>query len=380
MNQTEQLLLGAIRKSIWNTDIVFPADTDWSAVLKEAGNQAVLGIVIGTAPKEFQKEWINRASGVTARFVRILNYQEQVYQLLSGENIPMVILKGTAAAIYYTNPSQRTMGDIDFLVPEDQFDRAAQVLQESGFEVEVDPHYSRHIDVKINGVLFEMHRYFSDGDVDIERFIKDDVTNPEIKQLYGVSFPMLPKLANGMVLLGHIVHHMRSGLGLRQIIDWMMFVDKELDDVFWTETFKTAASEAGLETVAVTVTRMCQLFLGLSDRIGWCRDADPELCTELMESILDSGNFGVKNEKGVLIEKTITNLKKDGFRYLQKAGERNWEACQKHKWLKPLAWIYQIGRYLKQGLQTKRTQKQIIKDYERGNRRVELLKKLKIGQ
>ena len=36
MNQTEQVLLQAIQKSLWNTDIELPADTDWDAVLKEA--------------------------------------------------------------------------------------------------------------------------------------------------------------------------------------------------------------------------------------------------------------------------------------------------------------------------------------------------------
>ena len=36
MTQTEQILLQAIQKSLWNTDIDFPVDTNWDAVLKEA--------------------------------------------------------------------------------------------------------------------------------------------------------------------------------------------------------------------------------------------------------------------------------------------------------------------------------------------------------
>ena len=122
MNQTEQILLQAIQKSLWNTDIIFQEDTDWNAVLKEAEDQAVLGIVIGIAPAEVQKEWKARASAGTAHFVRILHYQEQLHKLLKENDIPMVILKGTAAAIYYPNPAQRSMGDIDFLVPPEHFD------------------------------------------------------------------------------------------------------------------------------------------------------------------------------------------------------------------------------------------------------------------
>ena len=54
MNQTEQILLQAIQKSLWNKDIAFPEDTNWDAVLKEAESQSVLGIAIGSAPIQFQ--------------------------------------------------------------------------------------------------------------------------------------------------------------------------------------------------------------------------------------------------------------------------------------------------------------------------------------
>ena len=45
MNQTEQILLQAINKSLWDADISFPADTEWNAVLKAAENQAVFLMV-----------------------------------------------------------------------------------------------------------------------------------------------------------------------------------------------------------------------------------------------------------------------------------------------------------------------------------------------
>ena len=47
--------------------------------------------------------------------------------------------------------------------------------------------------------------------------------------------PVLPSLQNGLVLMLHIVKHLKSGLGLRQIIDWMMYVDKQLDNEKWEE-------------------------------------------------------------------------------------------------------------------------------------------------
>lgn len=381
MNQTEQILLQAIQKSLWNTDITFPEDTDWDAVLREADIQAVLGLVIDIVPVEAQEEWKARASTGTAHFVRILHYQEQLYKLLQENDIPMVILKGTAAAIYYPNPSQRTMGDIDFLVPPQDFDRAKELLAQNGYKIEDDPSEPRHMHVYRDNISYEQHRFFSSEGINIERYVTEGIMSIEERSIYGSVFPMLPKIANGLVLLGHMTQHLKTGLGLRQVIDWMMFVYAELNDSLWTTAFQKAVSETGLETVAITMTRLCQLYLGLSNSIQYCKSADKELCEELIENLLSSGNFDRKRGKGSAVESVTSNIVRKGlFRYLQTAGEHNWKAYRKHKWLKPFAWFYQICRYAKKGVQAKRSGGQLKEDVTRGRQRKKLLKKLKIGQ
>ncbi len=379
MNQAEQVLLQAIQKSLWNKEIEFPPDTDWDAVLEEAEKQAVLGIAITVAPTEVQKAWKGRAGSVTANFVRIVYEQSTLYSLMKENQIPMVILKGCAAAIYYPNPAQRSMGDIDYLISIEHFDRAKELIAQNGYVIEENERYQRHIHVYKDNISFEQHRFFSSDGIDIERYVIDGLQAPEEKAIYGSAFPMLPKLANGLVLLGHMVQHLKSGLGLRQVIDWMMYVHAELDDAFWNEAFQKTASETGLEKVVVTMTRLCQIYLGLSDSIHWCGSADITLCEELLSILLSSGNFNRKRGKGSSIETVTTNIARKGlFQYLQMAGEYNWKAYHKHKWLKPIAWIYQIGRYAKQGFQTKRNRHQIADDLIRGDQRSKLLKRLGI--
>lgn len=379
MNQTEQVLLQAIQKSLWNTDIEFPADTDWYAVLKEAEDQAVLGLVINIAPKDVQNKWKSRAGAVTANFVRILHYQQQLCELFKAYDIPLVILKGTAAAVYYPNPAQRSMGDIDYLVPPEHFDQAKELLATNGYTIEDDPRAPRHMHVHKDNIFFEQHRFFSSEGIDVERFILDGMNHIEMAKIYGTSFPMLPKLANGLVLLGHMVQHLKSGLGLRQVIDWMMYVESELTDAFWTEAFEPAAKETGLEKVAVTVTQMCKKYLGLPAEIHWCEGAESELCSELMDSLLSSGNFDRKRGKGSSVEGVVSIIRRKGlFMSLQTSGEYNWNAYHKHKWLKPFAWAFQIGRYAKKGFQAKRSVTQLKEDFARGRRRTELLQKLNI--
>ena len=377
MNQTEQILIKAIQKSLWNTEITFPDDTDWDTVMKEASTQAILGVVIDAAPLDVQQKWKGKVSADVAHFVRVLHYQEQLYNLLTENGIPMVVLKGTAAAINYPNPSKRVMGDIDFLVPPEHFGCAKEILAQNGYTINDDPRYLRHIDIRKDQISFEMHRYFSEFNVDIEHYILEEIPEREESVLFERTFPILPRLANGLVLLAHISYHLQTGLGLRQVIDWTTYVNKELNDAFWHQEFYKAAKESGMEILAITITRLCQIYLGLSDEITWCKTADVDLCSKLMESILRAGNFGRKQGSGKSIENTITNLKEMGFfRYLQIAGEFNWEAYHKHKWLKPFCWIYQIGRYARQGLKTKRSRKQILNDVERGNQRAVLLDEL----
>lgn len=203
MNQTEQILLQAIQKSLWNSDITFSVDTDWDAVLQEAQIQAILGIVISAAPEEIQNQWKAKTAIETRHYVRILYAEEELVGLFEKAGIPLAILKGTAAAIYYQIPSRRSMGDIDFIIPIDQVDRAKTLLEENQYVIDDNPRYPRHIGVSKDGISYEMHRFFNTKDinVNVDPYISAGLLSTENGNLDGVVFPMLPTLANGLVLL-----------------------------------------------------------------------------------------------------------------------------------------------------------------------------------
>ena len=377
MNQTEQILLQIIKKSLWNTDCIISEEIDWNAVLKEAEEQAILGIAARAVPKEIQKQWGKSITGVTRNYIRILFAEKNLVELFQQNEIPLAILKGTAASVYYPVPSSRSMGDIDCVVPKDCFDESKRLLLNNGYVFVSEHSENRHAGFSKDGISIELHYHFSYNDIDVESYIEDGMSGIELHTVDGIAFPMLPKLANGLVLLAHMMHHLKTALGLRQAIDWMMYVNSVLDDVFWDTAFKSAADQTGLTTAAVTATRMCQIYLGLSDRIEWCKDADPELCRGLMDSMLSSGNFGTKLESGASVERVSARLREEGFfSHLQKAGEKNWRAYHKHKWLKPIAWIYPACLYAKKGLRINHSGSKIIADIKRGKQRTDLYQKM----
>ena len=72
-------------------------------------------------------------------------------RLMEENGIAYVVFKGLAVARYYPEPFVRTMGDVDFYVPQRDFLRAVEVI-ERGLYVEMDkedvdmtfPDFSRH--------------------------------------------------------------------------------------------------------------------------------------------------------------------------------------------------------------------------------------------
>ena len=380
MTQSEAVLLNLIRQSLFNIPADLPREVDWSKVFQEAQIQTVAGLVPEKTIADHHPQWRIAWYQIVANSTRILYAQQELISLLSDHGIPSAILKGTAAAIYYPQPCNRTMGDIDIIVPQDQFEAATELMKQSGYVIEhlEDDPDARHIGFAKDGISFELHHHFSHKDLDIETHLTEGLRHVQTASINGSSFPMLPPLENGMVLLEHMREHLKSGMGLRQVIDWMMYVDKVLDDNLWRTRFEACASSVGMDTFAKVTARMCQLYLGLSDRITWCHGADESLCELLMSILLSSGNFGRKQGAGNSVETVTTLIRRNGlFRYLQIAGEHNWKAYKAHRWLKPFCWLYQIFRYCRRGLAAKRG-KGLIDDLNRSKTRTDLLKQLNI--
>lgn len=351
MTDTQQALLELLKASLFHADPHFPVHVEWEDVYQEAMAQAVVALAAPAVPKEEANRWRINTLKVQTDSVRKLYEQSDLVQLFEAHEIPMVILKGSAASIYYPDPFQRATGDIDFLVPLDHFQEARELMEQNGYCYlsETD----RHAEYRKNGVLFEIHQRFSKFGRDIDPILAAGFSRTVIREIDHLSFPTLPADENGLVLLSHIRQHLLDkGLGLRQVIDWMLYVHAELDDTAWAGHFQRLAKKTGFETLAITLTYLCKKWLGLSDSISWCDCADNELAETILLLLFDNGNLGSKNKnEDHPVEEVIHNIKREGvFQYLQSAGLNSFPTAQKHAFLRPFAWLYQIGKYLYKGV------------------------------
>ena len=375
LNIENRCLIELIKASLFGATPVIHKAVKWERVLELAKAQCIVPLIASHVPVNFRKECLNVSYQNKAYLMKLLYELDSLVKLLNEKDIPFVILKGTSAAIYYPAPSLRMFGDIDFLVPDNYVEITKSLLKENGYIF--DHSNERHYVYIKNDIEFELHTRFSCeyyGDVD--HIVLNGLYKSVNYKIANCSFPGLPSYENGLVLLGHIMQHLHdSGIGLRQIIDWMMFVYTELDNLSWDNYFRDLAAEAGLEKLAKTVTFMCKKWLGLSAEFTWCDDVDEKVVDQLMIRVLDDGNFGHDRSPHERVKESLRN---DGvFKYLQRAGMINWPLAQKYIFLRPFAWIYQLFRYVVKAFGRLFSDKKVFSDDINSMGLDDLLKRLK---
>lgn len=286
-------LLGA---GLYGRAVSMPKAVNWGKVGRELELQTVAALPADVicsfsgVSQAVKDRWKQISCKHFARWKQLLYVQNQLIQLMERSHIPLVILKGTAAAMYYPAPQCRTMGDIDLLVPRQNYEAALALMVKNGYVLtEQEEHH--HTLVR-DGIMFKLHRGLAMVSEDAEgkaltHYVRKGLMQREWHLLDEYRMPVMPWLPNGLVLLHHIRQHLRDGLGLRQILDWMMFVEKELHDERYP-WFYAAVKSTGLEQLTTCVTRMCQLFLGLEEEgISWCVKAEEGVCRELMAYVME---------------------------------------------------------------------------------------------
>lgn len=370
-------------------DIDIPSEL-WSQVFDELNNQAVAclpaEIIAKTElPSELKLAYMRIYGSSIQYFHYLLDEHDRLFDLFKEADISVTVLKGIAAAINYPTPERRSMGDIDLIVTPSNFNDAVNLLKNNGYfqesTIEMD---ERHISFKSSsGIEIELHNYYSDNGNEahgiLDKYIYEGLNNLIDVNLCGHNYKFLPTVTNGLVLLYHINHHISRGLGLRQIIDWQMFVEKYLTDELWTNNFSVAAEMIGLKRLAIVTTAMCKKYLGLDNSITWCDDVvDDKYIDDFIEYIMLHGNFG---RKDIAKSKTVTVFRISRnpitfFKSAQKGGERLWPALIKYPWLKPFAWLYQIFRWLLHGIESGIKPSELREVDSKERRETELLKEL----
>ncbi|MEE1314952.1 MAG: nucleotidyltransferase family protein [Faecalimonas sp.] len=370
---------------------------DWEDVCRELEAQTILSVCAGAMdaatpkmPEALRRKRLIQAAANVHLFNKNLAYQDEAVQALQNKGIPVAVLKGAVAAVNYPEPEHRTLGDIDLLIRAEDFARARDILLSIGYclqdsesgEIDESIH-QKHLGMRKDKIALELHvGAFQLADRQLEDKLNarmaDGLAEIEWISVAGHKVPSLPMLQNALEFLLHVQGHLCSeGIGLRQILDWMLFVHRHLPDAVYGKELQSFLQSIGLEQFAKVLTRMCQLYLGLpEEHITWCKDADEAVCAELLAYIFQQGNFGHKNvaDNGA---RALARLQSPiGFlKSIQGVGLINFPKLRKHKLLRYFAWVPQLGRYFGYVLSGKSKLSEDMKD---ARRRSELFRKLEL--
>ena len=122
MEQTIQQVFDLLKASLFGYDTPVEIE-DWQPVFTEMKDQAVAAL-----PKKWieanlpsAEPWHSYCYFQQGQWIRVMHAQDELIKLLESHNIPSVIIKGSAAAMYYPHPILRSMGDVDVLVKQNHY-------------------------------------------------------------------------------------------------------------------------------------------------------------------------------------------------------------------------------------------------------------------
>lgn len=331
----KRILLNLLARSFGSGEVISREEVsgaDFASVARESRDQAVSVIAFDNAhvyrefiPDNIYSAWKRQAVTTIARNETVVNAQNDLADLLTENKVPYTIIKGTCAASYYPKSEQRTLGDVDFLVPLELKESTHELMMASGYtEPNMGSDYhiayikdTAHVELhwEAPGLPFgevgaKLREYFSDA---VERAVAGEVEGHPCK----VPTPAM----HGVVTLLHMVHHMVGvGLGLRHLYDWAAFVEGSVDEPFWQEELLPLLTEIGLADYAYIMTRVAGKYFGTLVP-DWCKECEDELCYSMIEDFFASGNFGTKDKTrasgaGIFVDRRTTGRKRGKIAYL----------------------------------------------------------------
>lgn len=402
-DENQNVLLILIRNVLWRRPETMP-DADWDMVEKYAQDQGVLWIAylgakaleqanysLKLIPKEQLKNW--RSALCTGAFYndQINGVQMQLIQWLAENKVRAAILKGTSCSRYYPFPEVRPLGDIDVLVDREYVATIGEHLESLGYTKSKQEH---EFHISYYGKIATVEIHYAGTSIpnstggrvvaeEMARFL-DDTHMASIGEM---TFPVLSDAHQALMLLLHMERHMvDSGIGLRQLCDWAVFVNGTAG-VTWKKDILGLLNRCGLLVYAKVLTKACVLFLGLeATKADWCLDTDDELARELMVDVFRAGSMGAADTEGMGSLFTDRVHMGDGRQTklmgllgrLTRLANQHFPYTQRYKILLPVFWIYIPMRYLVRSLVGLRPKKRILAVYREADQRQKLFKALQL--
>lgn len=394
-SEEREVILSALAYELFGKPLKLPSSFDWNTVFRESISQTVFPLVYSALcdrlPSEIKEKWETRFLQCLASNIRINAAHSEIHKLMQSSAIPYVILKGCASSGYYPKPELRTMGDVDFLVGSSDLERCSSLLDNHGIRRTDDGTHSFHRSFVLHNITYELHWSISGipdvGGEKIRTCCEKIFSDMVYRDVPDGGYYVPSDFHHGLILLLHTASHLTTtGIGLRHLCDWAVFIEK-LPDVLFRESFEGILKEIGLWDLAKTLTAMSSRYLGAGMR-PWASDVDEGLTESLMNDIWQGGNFGGKDPQRMsyrvlMIDDATHRIEKRGFipalaLAVHRKAKIFYPKMSASYIFLPVAWISVCCRYSWQVLTKKRPWLKFGKDAKTARQRKAFLDQLKL--
>ena len=281
---------------------------NWHSLYNMAKVQTVVGLVADAIsklpcqyhpPKDVRMLFVGNVQQIERINVLHRAVAKKVITLLKENNIDTAFMKGITAGVRYPKPFLRQCGDIDFVVAKKDFQDTLKLLERVGrvdYVLEHEHHGMAFVDGVVVEPHYKVHNYqFPKNDKAMQKMFYSIFPHAlEFIEIDGEPVPVYPKTFESVFLVSHMVNHVyEEGLGMRQVIDYAMFLYKEYSKID-KKIHQEYLEQMHMDRAHRIFVRICEKYFNLSEDI--CHyvytDKEKTFADLLMEDILRVGNFG----------------------------------------------------------------------------------------
>ena len=312
LTNNQQAFFALIKAGLWEEDVRLShtGKVDFNEVYRFASEQSLIGLVAAgiehvvdiKIPQKVVLSFVGDTLQLEQRNKAMNQFVANLVERLRKEDILTLLVKGQGIAQCYERPLWRASGDVDLLLDDVNYQKAAKQLLAIASNVEEEDKSVRHFamtidtfDVELHGTLCsKMRKCVDNGLIEIQ---KDTFENKRFRIWCNSGIDIfLPSANNDVVFVfAHIYQHFfGEGIGLRQICDWCRLLWKYKDEI------DKSLLESRLKRMHLMDKWSAFAFLTV-EYLGMPVDAMPFYSSSkkwkkkadgIIALILESGNFG----------------------------------------------------------------------------------------
>lgn len=280
-------------------------------------------------------KWLGQSAVKENLFAQHYHALKAFSEACAKAGIKVFVLKGLAFGINYPVPNHRSCGDIDVFCVHNDGTPAYQDGNEVAHRLgaEVDTHWYKHSKIHFEGVVFENHDYLictREGKMykELNQKLKAILLSDKIEsRLYDTDALIPSTYFNALFQAYHSrAHFLAEGIGLKHVLDWATFLQKEQNNIDWDSYYKDC-DEYHLKRFIVAMTNIAVHKLDITVSNPSIEVHSP-YADKILDSIIydDSKVFGTP---GGAWEHRI-RLVKNAFKYRWKYNDIAQESFIRH--------------------------------------------------